>query len=336
MAVVALAACTSDPQSAQPIASVPGSPSASATPTPTPSPVATTSPFSGRKGGVNTPVMVVKYDNTPSAQPHRGLPSADIVYIEPVEWGLTRIAAVFSTKFPSVVGPVRSARISDLELLSQFGRVALVFSGAQGKLWPEIEQADLVAVSPDVDSPGFSRERGTGRVAPFNMMADPDEILADVGGSIATSSDMGWVFDKDRPKGGEKARTVTVRWPSSRASFHWNSDRDAYDVSFDGRTARDTDSPGVQRATTVIVQYVKQTDSGYGDKFGGVTPLARTVGHGKALMLRNGRAYDITWERPTEESPTAYLDAQGDPIAMDPGQVWILIKDRSDKRTSIE
>ena len=44
--------------------------------------------------------MVVKYDNTPAAQPHRGLTSADVVYVEPVEWGLTRIAAVFSTELP--------------------------------------------------------------------------------------------------------------------------------------------------------------------------------------------------------------------------------------------
>ena len=90
---------------------------------PSPSPVATTSPLSGRKGGVGTPIVVVKYDNTPAAQPHRGLTSADLVYVEPVEWGLTRIAAVFSTRVPAVVGPVRSARISDIDLMAQFGRV---------------------------------------------------------------------------------------------------------------------------------------------------------------------------------------------------------------------
>ncbi len=98
-----------------------------------------------------------------------------------------------------------------------------------------------------------------------------------------------------------------------------------------GRQARDTDKPGVQRATTAIVQYVKEVDSGYGDKFGGVTPMAVTVGHGKGLMLRDGRSYKITWERPTEEAPTTFLDADGVPVVMAPGQVWILLKDRTSK-----
>ena len=70
------------------------------------------SPFSGRAGGAGKPVLVVKFDNTPNAQPHTGLKSADIVYVEEVEFGLTRIAAVFSSVQPRAVGPVRSARSS--------------------------------------------------------------------------------------------------------------------------------------------------------------------------------------------------------------------------------
>jgi hypothetical protein len=103
----------------------------------------------------------------------------------------------------------------------------------------------------------------------------------------------------------------------------------------DGRRARDTDAPKVQRATTAIIQYVKQTDSGYGDKFGGVTPMLHTVGSGKGLLLRDGRTYPITWQRSAEEVPTAYLDAEGQPIAQDPGQVWVLLVDR-DRKVEIE
>ena len=47
----------------------------------------------------------------------------------------------------------------------------------------------------------------------------------------------------------------------------------------------------------MVVQYVRQHDSGYGDKFGGKTPMLETVGTGKGWVLRNGRAYPVTWTR---------------------------------------
>lgn len=337
-----LAACSGSPQPvADQGASSPGSqPSAATQPAPSQSasevaPPVTTSPFSGREGGIDTPVLVVKYDNTPAAQPHRGLTAADIVYLEEVEWGLTRIAAVFSTEFPDVVGPVRSARISDLDLAAQFGRVAFVYSGAQRKLQPRIAAADWIPISQDLGSAGFSRERGTGRFAPTNLMADPGIILDDVADEVARSRDMGWVFDEEEPAGGARAATVTARWPSARVQFRWNAKKDAWDVWMHGSPARDTDAPKVQRATTVIVQYVRQKDSGYGDKFGGRTPMVLTVGSGKGLLLRDGRAHKITWERPSEDQPTAYLDTAGQPIAMDPGQVWVVLMDRT-RKVSVE
>ena len=281
---------------------------------------------------MGTPVMVVKLDNTPSAQPHRGVTSADIVYVEPVEWGLTRLAAVFSTEMPDVVGPVRSARISDIELFAPLGDIAFVYSGAQARLQPKLAAADWTQVSQDVNSPGFQRERGTGRYAPYNLMADTQEILATSGAS-AVSQDIGLVFDEQPPDGGTKATRVTARWPSMSVQFRWNAKKEAYDVWMNGRQARDTDPPKVQRASTVIVQYVKEVDSGYGDKFGGRTPLTILTGSGKGLLLRDGKSQKILWEKSFEDDPTAYTDLDGNPAVLDPGQVWILLKDRTSKVT---
>ena len=68
--------------------------------------------------GGDGPVLVVKIDDTSQARPQIGLEDADIVYIEQVEGGLTRLAAIFSSKIPQKIGPVRSARISDVEPVS--------------------------------------------------------------------------------------------------------------------------------------------------------------------------------------------------------------------------
>ncbi|MEO8162462.1 MAG: DUF3048 domain-containing protein, partial [Ilumatobacteraceae bacterium] len=62
------------------------------------------SPLSGLPGGSDMPVVMVKLDNTGLARPHTGLIDADLVYVEQVEWGLTRLAAMYNRKFPKVVG----------------------------------------------------------------------------------------------------------------------------------------------------------------------------------------------------------------------------------------
>ena len=58
------------------------------------------------------PVLAVKIDNTSPARPRIGVDAADIVYVEPVEAGLTRLLAIYASTLPPEVGPVRSARES--------------------------------------------------------------------------------------------------------------------------------------------------------------------------------------------------------------------------------
>jgi len=89
------------------------------------------SPFTGEPVQALGPVLAVKIDNLAPARPQTGLTGADIVYVLPVEGGLSRFLAVFSSHSPPVIGPVRSAREDDLELLRQFGRPAFAYSGAQ-------------------------------------------------------------------------------------------------------------------------------------------------------------------------------------------------------------
>src|SRR5256885_4738966 len=62
--------------------------------------------------------IVVKVAADPAARPQSGLADADLILEIPVEGGLTRFAVVFQSKDPGNVGPVRSARQSDLNYLS--------------------------------------------------------------------------------------------------------------------------------------------------------------------------------------------------------------------------
>ncbi len=121
-------------------------------------------------------VLAVKIDNAGAARPPTGVDAADVVYVEQVEGGLSRLMAVYATKLPKEVGPVRSARESDLELLRQFDRPTLAFSGAQKKLLPLIDKAPLRAVTPGNASDAFFR--GSGRPAPHNLYLRPERARA--------------------------------------------------------------------------------------------------------------------------------------------------------------
>ncbi len=304
----------------------PASPSPSVTPTIGTGIPADASPFSGRAGGAGKRVLVVKFDNTTYAQPHSGLKDADIVYVEEVEYGLTRIAAVFSTTLPKVVGPVRSARISDIDLLAQFGKPAFAYSGSQHLLRPVIARASLYDVSGDAGPRGYFRD--SSRKAPYNFMGKP-VLLLDRALRASVARDIGFVFSTATPAGGKVVKVATAPYPASQAQFVWNPSTASFDVRLNGRPARASEG-GTQHATTVVLQYVRQTDSGYHDKFSGHTPKLDTVGTGKGWVLRGGKAFAVTWSRPSATVGTTFTGADGQVVTFAPGQVWVaLINNRS-------
>ena len=132
------------------------------------------SPFTGEPARALGRVVVVKIDNIVQARPPTGLTSADIVYLLPVEGGLSRIFAVFSSRFPKIIGPVRSARQDDLALLRQFGRPGFAYSGATPHLLPFIARARVVNL---YDTPAYFRDGS--RVAPHNLYAYSNMLRAE-------------------------------------------------------------------------------------------------------------------------------------------------------------
>ena len=84
--------------------------------------------------------LSIKVENLPAARPQTGLNSADVVYETVVEGGITRFHLVFQSKIPKIVGPVRSARLSDLWLVPQYHGV-FFFSGASAIVSPRLRQA---------------------------------------------------------------------------------------------------------------------------------------------------------------------------------------------------
>ncbi|MFJ9809612.1 DUF3048 domain-containing protein [Streptomyces sp. NPDC101158] len=298
-------------------------------PTPTPAPVtpppATQPPVTSLpRAGVSpltglparsAPVLAVKIDNVPPARPHTGLADADLVYVEQVESGQTRLMAVYSSHLPARVGPVRSARESDLALLRQFGRPVLAYSGAQTALTPLLRAAPLHLASESSAPGAFVRDPG--RAAPHNLYLKPVRALATAPGATH-AKDIGFRFGP-APGDGTPVNSRTVRFPAARYTFTWVPAEHAWRVAMDGRP------DGPLKPATVVVQHVSVRPSRFHDFLGAVSPYTVTTGSGRAEVLRDGRVHEARWNRPNADSGTTFTTPAGAPVSFAPGQVWVLL-----------
>lgn len=320
-ASLALAACSSDPE---PQTKPKPNPSPSASESSTPPPPPEPSLLSGRMGVPNGPVYAVKIDNTAKAHPQAGLSKADVVYVEQVEGGVTRLAAIYSSRYPKYVGPVRSARITDVDLLRQYGTVGLFYSGSQNRLADNLRAADLKLVSFDQDHTGY--DRAGNRPMPYDVIGAFDRLRKRAG-KVDKPKAPGYTFG-DPPAGGKKARTFTVNYPMARVSGTWAPKKKAWQLSMDGVPAMAAEG-GRLTTSTFVVQLVTVRPSVYHDVNGANTPLTETVGKGKALFFRDGQVYEGGWERAKSWQPTTYTIA-GEEAVLASGEVWVALlgKDR--------
>ena len=280
--------------------------------------------------GENKQILVVKIDDTNAAHPQIGVESADVVYVEQVEGGLTRLAAIYTSKLPPLIGPIRSARISDIELLAQFGRVGFAYSGAQSKMRPVIAAANLENLSAERNPPSIYG-KDPDRPGPVDMILKPDLLLerANANPKIRIETATASVFPfGDAPKGETNTAVAKVKWPSAKYELRWDSTNEKWLIYFNEKPNMAANGEHLY-ADTAIIQIVSITPSIYGDKFGEITPFSKTTGSGKAVMLRDGFSYQISWQRNLETDVTTWKSADGGIANFKPGRTWIFLTDKA-------
>jgi hypothetical protein len=277
------------------------------------------SPFTGEPVKALNRVLAVKIDNIVYARPQTGLTHADIVYVLPVEGGLSRFMAIFSSDVPRVVGPVRSAREDDIELLRQFGRPAFAYSGATATLLPYIHRTARIVDLYDGIASGYYR--GTSRVAPYNLYARTATLLKQAG-HASTAHDIGFRFGAP-PPGGKATRSAAVSYPAASFRFTWSAARQRWLVWMDGKPAMTTDG-GRMSPATVVIQHTTVRTSRFLE-YGKPPPYAESIGSGTALLLRNGKEWATHWSRPSWNDGTTFTTASGRPMTFATGQVWVVL-----------
>jgi hypothetical protein len=283
--------------------------------------------------GLVQPAIVVKVDNSPQARPHAGLNQADIVYELQVE-GITRFMEVFHSQTPDRVGPVRSARSSDINLLSNLNRPLLIWSGG---------------------NPGVTNEV---------LMAQDNGLLVDLVHGGAANAE----FTRDSSRAVDYEHTLFVNLLGIRTNFTPEDSGPPQPV-FAHRTAGETlpanaiDFPGItiDFGLGVRVDYVWDAERGGWDRFqvdsnhgpgdaafvdeagvqvappnvvilnlpyenSGGSPVAQSVGGGSGLVLTEGKALMINWMRGAADEPWTLVDSStGAPVTLPAGPTWVAL-----------
>ncbi|MBU7598105.1 DUF3048 domain-containing protein [Streptomyces sp. P38-E01] len=287
----------------------------------TATPAEQTSPFTGLPAEP-APVLAVKIDNASGARPHTNVEDADMVYVEKVEGGMSRLIGIYSSQLPDTIGPVRSAREYNAEQLQTFDRPALAYSGAQKGVDEILDKSPIFNLSNDNFPSAF--RRADDRPAPHNLYVDPQAIL-DEAGEASLSADIGLRFG-DRPEGGEPTEERTVNYGTAEIGVKWSAEEERWLASFDGEPAMSTDGEQLG-GKTVVVQKVDMPPSDFQDPTN-TTPFIETVGEGEATVLRDGEAFETTWKRDNEKDGTTYTLPNGEPMPFDPGQTWVVYEER--------
>ena len=260
-----------------------------------------------------TSAIVVKIDNSPKARPQAGLDVADVVIEQEVEGGITRFAAIFQSSAPERIGPVRSARSTDISFLSALGQPGLAYSGANEVFDTLILQRASVRNYSAYRFGGYWRD--SSRPAPSNLYTGMSQF------STQGEAPPAWFhFGSTPPDVGVPVGSFVVPFPSTSITWSWNGV--GWNRAQDG-SDHTNESGEVLAAANVIVAQVAVVDSGLKDPTGAIVPEFVWAGEGPVSVFTNGRRIDGRWIRPTLNDPAVLVDAEGNIIELVPGATWV-------------
>jgi len=268
------------------------------------------------------PALAIKVGNNPGARPQSGLSEADVVFEVPIEGAITRLIAVYQCGGAPQVGPVRSTRWIDTQLLEQLGHPIFGFAGG---INPD---RSLVASSPLFDADYFRYydlyTRSSARLAPNNLYVStaalwgldhsrtPPRPLFHYSTTSPSGNGVQKVGQADLTYSG----ILEVTWQWDPAVRKW--------LRLYGTSPADGASGNQLSATNVVIERVQTVPGPYvEDAEGAVGVHSITVGQGPVTVLRDGLAVSGTWERSSIEQTTELVTQAGKPIALAPGNTWV-------------
>ncbi len=262
------------------------------------------------------PAYAVKIDNTAGSAPQIGLSSADMIVEELVEGGLTRLAAFYYTTVPTVVGPVRSMRASDIGILKPVD-ATMIASGGAPITAKRIAAAQIATVRETTEgATGFYRDES--RAAPYNLFVKLTQTAANPGRNWVPPSDPYLPFgDESDFSGTVPVRTVEAKFSDSHTTS-W-----VYSGNGWTRPTSYTQPQDDFIADNLLLLRVEVGDAGYVDPGGYRVPETFFFGTGDAVLVHGDKALKCVWSKKHKGSPLQLSTTAGDDVIVPAGNTWI-------------
>ena len=310
--------------------------SASAPPTQTPEPTPTPPVYWPLRGtlapsadAIHKRPVLVRIPNDTAARPQSGLSKADMVWELLAEGGITRYMAVFQSEEVDQIGPIRSARLSDLHYAPML-RGILAHVGASTVVLSRVRAAAAKGEFIDADQflYGDYYTRVTFRAAPQNVYTSTQRIRQ----AAKAAGDLGNVDVPALPIA-RNVEPVTERTGTSfsipylgamAVRYSYDARADGYTRVQAGVTTTDATTGKAVVAANVVVIFTDITPQPgiIEDSNGSLSLEIRSTGTGKVVIFRNGARLEGTWSRSGNDGYT-FADLAGLPLSLVPGQTWV-------------
>jgi hypothetical protein len=306
---------------------------------PTPEPkVFVTAPLTGvalEEGAPGTesfsyPAVSCKLDNVFAARPQFNLNKSDLVFVQMVEGGVTRLVGVWQSQPVDQVGPVRSVRPMDADTVAPIGGI-FCFSGGQAPFVKAVNDLGVYMAS-ETSEQGDGKgsfSRSSAKPAPHNVIVDMallqsqhlDKAAPGKVFDFASFDPVSETYEPASTDSGLATTHVTIKYPGS-VSF-WEGDGAGNLVrEQDGAKHLDGTTNEQVRAKNVVVLKVK-IDTSFRDRRYGFIPRTVLIDSGTAWVFVDGKRIKGTWEKSSQAGSFQLLDEAGNPIKLAPGNTWV-------------
>ena len=264
------------------------------------------------------PALAVKIPNNSKALPQTGLNEADIVYEEIVNDRITRFAAVFHSQGSEPVGPIRSGRAQDIDLLSNLNGPLYAWSGGNDGVTRLVRASTFVDLDGRYTS-GYYRRDGRGG-APHNLFSSTESLWSHTPDDFTTPVPVFPYLLPGETITGDPGTSVEITLDSVDALWGWDPNRGSYFRWQEGDPHM-TELTGQVSTENVVIMFVNYV-SGVVDAR---SPEAQTTGTGRVIVLAEGVAREGIWTRPDKYSAWEFYtdDSRTTRIPLTPGRTWV-------------
>jgi len=273
--------------------------------------------------------LAIKVSNLPRyVRPQWGLSLADIVYEYYTEEGTTRFIALFYGQDAEMVGPIRSARFFDVNIIRGY-KAAFAFGSAYVVEMNRLLNAEFAnrLVLEGASSP-LTRYDPNGTNDLVVNTADLSAFITQKGIENGRQNLDGMSFKLDPPAGGQAVSHIYARY-SAAIYNRWDYDTAAGKYLRFSDTTEDLNSGQSE-------QYAQLTDRLTNQPIAFDNLVILYINHelyaaniydilfsglGTGFAFRDGQAYQVNWQR-NDTDVVSLSNPDGTPFAFKPGATW--------------